>query len=141
MDAHLVATRRSLHGVAELVIAGPQYRRHGEIRLRATPGGFGGVDIPVRVEGVELVWPGARAEVSSTCRELAAAARLDVGVPGIYAETSGVDPDEPLTVDAGRQSSSLTGSSGATQRSGFWLRTPSGCSGRNTSISVSPSTR
>ena len=34
----LVATRRSLHGVAELVIAGPQHRATGTIRLRVTPG-------------------------------------------------------------------------------------------------------
>ena len=34
------ATRRSLHGVAELVLAGPQYRTSGSIELRVTPGGF-----------------------------------------------------------------------------------------------------
>jgi hypothetical protein len=36
----LVLTRQSLHGVAELVLAGPQYRQSGTIRLRAVPGGF-----------------------------------------------------------------------------------------------------
>ncbi|GLW96468.1 hypothetical protein [Microtetraspora sp. NBRC 16547] len=35
----LVLTRQSLHGVAELVLAGPQYRQSGTIRLRAVPGG------------------------------------------------------------------------------------------------------
>ena len=39
----LVATRRSLHAVAESVLAGPQYRAHGTIRLTVTPGGFGQV--------------------------------------------------------------------------------------------------
>ena len=36
----LAATRRSLHGVAELVLAGPQYRATGRLRLGMVPGGF-----------------------------------------------------------------------------------------------------
>ena len=96
----LVATRRSLHGVAELVIAGPQHRATGTIRLRVTPGGFGGVRSPLRVDGAELVWDGGRAPLTGTCRELATAAGVDVGPPiGLYHDTSGVDPDEPLDVD------------------------------------------
>ena len=47
MDA---PTRRSLHGVAELLLAGPQHRAHGTIRLRVTPGGFGGVAGSLRPE-------------------------------------------------------------------------------------------
>lgn len=102
MDEHaLVTTRRSLHGVAELVIAGPQFRSTGTIRMAVTPGGFGGVRTPVRVAGTELVWDGGRAPLRGTCRELAAAAHLEVGGPvGVYGDTSGVDPDEPLVVDA-----------------------------------------
>lgn len=93
-------TRRSLHGVAELLIAGPQYRAHGTIRLRATPGGFGGVAAPVRVEGAELVWDGGRAPLAGTYRALAAAAGIaDPGVPGSYSDTSGVDLDEEVAVD------------------------------------------
>lgn len=93
-------TRRSLHGVAELLIAGPQYRAHGTIRLRATPGGFGGVAVPVRVEGAELVWDGGRAPLAGTYRALAAAAGIaDPGVPGSYSDTSGVDLDEEVAVD------------------------------------------
>jgi hypothetical protein len=96
----LVATRESLHGVAELLIAGPQHRAHGTIRLRATDGGFGGVLLPVRVDGAELVWDGGRAPLSGTCRELGAAAGLDVGAPeGVYSDTSALDPDSPLAVD------------------------------------------
>jgi hypothetical protein len=35
MDEHaVVATRRSLHAVAERLLAGPQYREHGEIGCR-----------------------------------------------------------------------------------------------------------
>ena len=37
-DARLIATRRSLHGLAELVLAGPQHAQTGEITLRAVPG-------------------------------------------------------------------------------------------------------
>ena len=40
-EDRVVATRRSLHAVAERVLAGPQYRAAGTIRLRVTPGGFG----------------------------------------------------------------------------------------------------
>lgn len=101
MDEQLVATRRSLHGVAELVIAGPQHRAAGTIRLKVTPGGFGGVRSAVRIEGSDLVWGGGRAPLKGTCRELADAAGVDVGAPvGVYGETSGVDPDEPLAIDA-----------------------------------------
>ena len=96
----LVATRRSLHGVAELVIAGPQYRSKGTIRLRARPGGFEGVAVDVRVDGSELVWDRGRAPLTGTCRQLALAAGLDVGPPeALYHDTSGVDPDEALNLD------------------------------------------
>lgn len=100
----LVATRGFLHGVAELLIAGPQYRAHGTIRLRVTPGGFGGVKSNVRVDGrgdpPELVWDGGRAPLAGTCRELAATAGIDIGRPeGVYTDTSALDPDTPLAVD------------------------------------------
>ncbi len=93
------ATRRSLHGVAELVIAGPQYAAYGTIRLRVVPGGFGGVSLPVRVAGGDLVWDGGRMPLGGTCRELATAAGLEPVAPGIYHDGSGVDPDEPLDFD------------------------------------------
>jgi hypothetical protein len=96
----LAATRRSLHGIAELVIAGPQHRADGTIRLRVTPGGFGGAVADLRVEGAELVFPAGRAPLGGTCRELATAAGVEVGAPvGVYGDTSGVEPDEPLTLD------------------------------------------
>jgi hypothetical protein len=97
----LVTTRKSLHAVAEMVIAGPQHRAAGTIRLRITPGGFAGVKSPLRVEGTELVWDGGRTPLRGSCRGLAAAAGVDAGPPvGLYHDTSGVDPDEPLAVDA-----------------------------------------
>ncbi|MFC4944649.1 hypothetical protein [Pseudonocardia sp. GCM10023141] len=97
----LVATRRSLHGVAELVIAGPQYRTEGTIRLAVTPGGFGGVKSSLRVSGTDLVRDGGQVPLAGTYRQLGAAAGVDVGVPeGLYSDTSGVDPDETIAVDA-----------------------------------------
>ncbi|MDN5933561.1 MAG: hypothetical protein L0I24_21260, partial [Pseudonocardia sp.] len=96
-----VTTRRSLHGVGELLIAGPQHRAHGTIRLRVTPGGFGGVAVPVRVEGVELVWDGGRAPLTGTYRALAAKTGITApGAPDSYTDTSGVDLDEEIAVDA-----------------------------------------
>jgi hypothetical protein len=96
----LFTTRRSLHGVAELVIAGPQYRTDGTIRLRATPGGFGGVVSALRVEGTALVGADVRVPLSGTYRDLATSAGVDVGPPqDLYHDASGVEPDETVVVD------------------------------------------
>ena len=45
-DDELAVTRRSLHGVAELVLAGPQYRATGKLRLGVVPGGFATILTP-----------------------------------------------------------------------------------------------
>jgi len=97
----LAATRRSWHGVAELVLAGPQYRRSGTIRLRVVPGGFATVREPdLRVEGAELVAADRLPLDGRTGADLAAAAGVDVGVPeGLYHDHSGVAADEALRVD------------------------------------------
>jgi hypothetical protein len=101
MDEQVLATtRRALHGVAESVIAGPQYRSHGTIRLAVSSGGFAGVTSPLRVQGTELVGLGGRWPLRGTLRELGVAAGVDPGPPeGLYSDTSGVDLDEPLAVD------------------------------------------
>ena len=98
-DQALITTRRALHGVAELVIAGPQFATHGDIRLRVVPGGFAGAASGVRVDGGELIWDGGRTALAGTCRALARAAGLRVGAPGMYSDGSGVDPDEELSFD------------------------------------------
>jgi hypothetical protein len=101
-ESSLAATRRALHGVAELVLAGPQYRAHGLIRLRVTPGGFGTVaGAELRVEGGELVAGDARVPLDGrSCAELAAGAGVEVGAPAdLYSDGSGVDPAEPITLD------------------------------------------
>jgi hypothetical protein len=99
----LVPTRRALHGIAELLLAGPQYRAAGTIRLLVTGTGFRTLKEPeVRVEGTELVVAGQRFPLDGrSCAELAAATGLDAGAPeGLYHDGSGVHPEEPLTVDA-----------------------------------------
>lgn len=99
-DARLVATRRSLHGVAELVIAGPQFRTLGSIELRVRPGGFGGHRSSVGVDGPDLVWDGGRKRLEGTCRDLAAATGQQVSdLADVYAGGPGVDPDEQLVFD------------------------------------------
>ncbi|MFD7453899.1 hypothetical protein [Kitasatospora sp. NPDC059827] len=103
MDAEtLVRTRRSLHAVAELVLAGPQYRASGTIRLRACPGGFGTVAEPgLRVVGAELVGRGRAVSLERTsCVALGAALGLGVGAPeGVYRDGPGVAADRPIEVD------------------------------------------
>jgi hypothetical protein len=87
--------------VAELLLAGPQYRRSGTIRLRVVPGGFATVKAPLlRVEGAELVMGEQRlALAGNTPAGLAAAIDVDAGVPDVYDDHSGVREDEALVID------------------------------------------
>jgi len=65
-------TRRALHAVAEVLIAGPQYAATGDIRLAARPGGFGGVTAgSAAVAGTDLVTPTGRFPVQGRLIELA----------------------------------------------------------------------
>src|SRR5690606_227583 len=99
----LATTRRALHGVAENVLAGPQYRHSGTIRLGVTESGFGTVREPfLRVSGAELAAGDRKIPINgATCRELAAAAGIDAGAPeGLCGDGSGVGVDETLGVDA-----------------------------------------
>ncbi len=100
--ADLVATRRSLHAVAELLLAGPQYADSGTIKLRPTPSGFGTVRAPdARVAGTDLVVPdGAVPLPGRSVRDVAAAAGLTVRSLGdVYSDGSGLTPDHVLEVD------------------------------------------
>jgi hypothetical protein len=101
----LAATRRTLHGIAELVLAGPQYRAGGEIRLRVLPGGFGTVFEPsLRVDRDHLVVGDSAdrlALAGHSYAELAAAAGVEAGAPAdLYSDGSGVRPGEPIALDA-----------------------------------------
>jgi hypothetical protein len=104
MDVY-ARTRLHLHGIAETLIAGPQHRAHGTIRLAIRPGGFGGVALPLAVDGVELVVSGGVAErrvpLRGTARELAARVGVTAGAPaGLYPDGSGLDLDAELAISA-----------------------------------------
>jgi len=73
LPPELSATRRALHAVAELLIAGPQYEAVGEIRLAARPGGFGGWagPTPSAVSGTDLVTPTGRFPLGGSVNDLA----------------------------------------------------------------------
>ena len=96
----LTATRRSLHAVAEQVLAGPQYRESGTIRLRVTPGGFGQVKGSLRVEGSELVAGDRRIPLTGTIADVAAAAGVEPGVPeDLYPDHADFGAGDTLAVD------------------------------------------
>jgi hypothetical protein len=98
----LTATRRTLHGVAELVLAGPEHRRTGEIALHVTSDGFRTVAEPdLRVAGDRLVAGDREIPLhGTTFRALAEAAGVDVGAPvGLYHTGSGATADDPVEVD------------------------------------------
>ena len=97
----LERTRRSLHGIAELVLAGPQYDVSGSIRLRVTPGGFGTVAVPdLKVDGLELVTPTGRLPLSGTFAELARAAGVRArDLRDVYEEGPAVADVDPIVVD------------------------------------------
>jgi hypothetical protein len=97
----LTATRSSLHAVAEMLLAGPQFRRSGTIRLRALTGGFGTVTDPdVRVVGTTLIFGGEKVPLSSTTiGELATTVGLEAGAPTNYDGGSGATADTRVDVD------------------------------------------
>ena len=101
-ETSLAATRRSLHAVAELVLAGPQYRDHGTIRLSVTPGGFATVaGTGLRVDGTDLVTDRRRLAIAGrSCADLAAAAGVRVhALREAYPDASTVAPGEILDLD------------------------------------------
>lgn len=100
----LAVTRRSLHGVAELVLAGPQYRATGKLRLSVVPDGFATTLTPrLRVDGCRVAdAEGIAVAIDGrTPRALGAELGLAAGRPdGAYGGGSGVDPDERLSLNA-----------------------------------------
>jgi len=96
------ATRRALHGIAEQVLAGPQHRRSGTIRLQVTAEGIATVAEPaVSLTATQVIGTvGAVSLAGASCASLAAALGVDVGAPrDLYKDVTDVDPDEPLSVD------------------------------------------
>src|SRR5690349_14680721 len=98
---NLGTTRQSLHGVAELVLAGPQYAASRSIRLRVTPGGFGTTAAPdLRVRGAHLVTPHRSIPLEGTYADLARAAGVEArNLRDVYDVGPGVDVDALLDVD------------------------------------------
>lgn len=97
-------TRRAVHTLLELLMAGPQFATAGTIRLRVTDRTISTVAEPgVRLSDDGLSGPGGSvswAEVTT-----AAAAAVGIGVDpsraGIYHDTSGLGPDDLLVAAAG----------------------------------------
>ncbi|MET8849805.1 hypothetical protein [Amycolatopsis sp. NPDC004625] len=104
-------TRRSLHGVAELLLAGPQHRATGRIDLRVVDGGFAtaaGPDLRVGGDGL-LTAAGRFALNGRSYDEVARSAGLEAGEPaGVYGGGPGVRTDEVIALDAGAVETVLT---------------------------------
>jgi hypothetical protein len=97
------ATRGTLHGIGECLLAGPEYRACKEISLRVTPGGFATTGAPaIRLDGAELVVGEVhRIPVQGTFGQVADALGLPFGAPEIYRDGSGVAEDDAVELDAG----------------------------------------
>jgi hypothetical protein len=100
LDESYIGTRRQLRGVAESLIAGPQYRAAGTVRLAVRPDGFAGVAIPLAVRGTELVLPNDAVPLAGSLTEVADIAGVDVGPPdGVYDIVDPLPPDADLKID------------------------------------------
>jgi hypothetical protein len=98
----LSTTRRSLHGIAELLLAGPQHRATGEIALHVTADGFATSFEPdLRFDGAAVVAGERRVEVAGlSYADIAAALGVVARAPvALYEEGSGVRPDETVVLD------------------------------------------
>jgi hypothetical protein len=107
--AALVATRLSLHALAEHVLCAARHRINGKIGLRFTRGGFGtpffGTDEQVRVEGRTLVHTAsktareARTDLT-TLGDAASAVGIAPGAPSdLFTPTTPLDVDRPFDLD------------------------------------------
>jgi hypothetical protein len=95
-----VATRRQLRGVAETLIAGPQYRAAGTIKLAVRADGFTGVAVPLRVHGDQFVWGPDGVPLAGSVSDIAAAAGVQPGPPdGVYEITDPLPVDAVLDID------------------------------------------
>ena len=100
VDETYVGTRRQLRGVAESLIAGPQYRSSGTIRLAVRPDGFAAVAIPLAVHGTELILPNDAVELTGPLSSIAHIAGIDAGPPdGAYEIVDSLQLDTELKLD------------------------------------------
>ena len=97
----LTQTRTALHGVAELLLAGPQYAESGTIRLRVVPRGIATVATPeLRLEGAEIVGPAGRHPLAGTYAEIATAIGVTPRELGdVYHDRAGVSADDAVEID------------------------------------------
>ena len=103
LPAGLSTTRRALHAVAELLIAGPQYAAVGDIRLAARPGGFGGWvgPTPNAVSGTDLITPTGRFPLGGSVNDLARRAGITPRpLRDVYTGGPDFTLDEPTDVTA-----------------------------------------
>lgn len=102
MDAAYPTTRHSLHGVAELVLAGPRYASGGSMRLRA---GIDGIrtwdDPPLLLVAGELVAGTTRVPLDGSTYAAAAEALGLVAHPldDVYHDGPHVVPDDVIALD------------------------------------------
>lgn len=102
MSATYAVTRHSLHGIAELVLAGPRYVAGGSMRLRAGPDGICTWDDPaVLLSGGELVTGTTRLPVDGLTYAAAAVGLGLVAQPldHVYHDGPHVSPDDAVSLD------------------------------------------
>jgi len=95
-------SRRALHGLAEGLLAGPQYATSGTIRLRVVDGAIATVAAPdARYLDGALVVDGRRVPVGGTFGDLGTMVGLAWSVPTHYSDHSGLSADDAANVDVG----------------------------------------
>jgi hypothetical protein len=102
MSASFTTTRHSLHGLAELVLAGPRYTSGGSMRLRADAEGIRTWDDPpVRLASGALLADDTRVELAGLSFADAAAAIGLTAQPldHVYRDGPHVDPEEVIVLD------------------------------------------
>ena len=95
-------TRASLHGIAELLLAGPQYRQYGTIKLRVLPGAIATITAPdLRVDHLKARTHDTAVEMrGATYAELGSRLGVVAGAPeGLYEQGSGAQPTDTPVVD------------------------------------------
>jgi hypothetical protein len=109
LDQQLVATRESLHALAEHVLCAARYHATGRIGLQVVPGGFatppfGDDDRTVGVDRTDLVLRAGdqvRRAPITTLRAAGQLAGVEPGAPAdVFKPTTPCDLDAPLRVDA-----------------------------------------
>jgi hypothetical protein len=99
-----LATRRSLHAVAEQLMAGHQFRVLGTIRLTVRPDGFTTQPMPgtpsrLAVDRTDLLVDDRRIPLTGRLGDLAVAAGVECRGPvGVYPLTADLGPEDSLVV-------------------------------------------